>query len=88
MRNTKLIKDAIATIRQLRKDKNELIEAFKEIYQAVDGLKSQNIELAKQLEEANKKIYTYNQVVQQAEIAYIQLQQAYNELASKRSKKK
>lgn len=88
MRDTRLIKNAITTIRQLREEKAELIQAFQEIYLAVDGLKNQNIELAKQLEEANKKIYTYNQVVQQAEIAYLQLQQAYNELASKGRKKK
>jgi len=73
MRNTKLIKDAIATIRDLRQQRTEMIQAFQEISEAIDKLKEQNSTLAQELTLTKRKLLAYSNVIASAEQAYNQL---------------
>lgn len=60
-------------IKELETVRDTMLEAYGNISKQVDRLKAQNKELIDKLTEANRKVLTYENLLGQAEMAYIEL---------------
>lgn len=61
-------------IKELESVRDTMLEAYSNISEQIDRLKTQNKELINKLTEANRKVLTYENLLAQAEVAYKELQ--------------